>query len=226
MLEVPRSHVARAAFATAVLHGLAALGALLVQKSVLMDGDGLVMDQTYYIANHLGAWTLSWACWVGAALSIAALYTGLAMLWGRSAPWRTALAMVCLAAALSVDLTGDAIGLAILPRATETIFPTAKAVVMLLTVGVGNGLYTLAGALLVSVGARHLPWRLVAGSLAVWIPAAWLSGAALTGAMRAITPATTLTMLGIIGWTALLGRELAGGWPWDGLVAMSRKKRR
>src|SRR5439155_874663 len=67
------------------------------------------------------------------------------------------------------------------PRLTPDSFAMVERALSVLTGYLGNGLYTLAGALLVWAGARELPRRLILLSLPVWCAGIGLSAASLLG---------------------------------------------
>jgi hypothetical protein len=211
MFEVSSRVAARAAFVAAGVHVLAAAamhGAL--QPGLPVAGSALA-DRMAYVSQHSAAWSLGWLAWHAADLTLLAFYVALAGRWGRQAPVRCGLALLLAGAGVAVDLGAQAIYMGVAPRLGPEAFVVAEAVTGVLTGYVGNGLYTVAGILLVWAGAAELPAYLVALSLPVWAAGLGLSAASLAHAPGGQFWSVALLMPAFVIWTLLMGRWLDAG---------------
>lgn len=213
-----------APYACAALNLLAAAAMALV----LRPGTELTREEPArlaYIASHPLLWRGGWAVWIAAALSLLAFYAwwgarlpnrrsgiagrsasragaagsspgraGAAAFTGAVVPFALAIAGLC------ADLLAESLYIGWLPDHYGTVAPLAR----VLTGGVGNGLYTLAGILL-TIGSPWLggwPRRLA------W--AIWTAGLALTAFSFAGSPAgmavSTAVLFAIFcPWAAWMG---------------------
>lgn len=218
MKDALRHNAAMAAFATAGITALAGLLRLSLLAPGLAAPDRQTGQQAWYITQNSGLWATGWLGQAAEVGALAVLVVMLTLLWARETLVRALLAMVALSAGVATSLMGFAIAITVMPRTTESGLPIAEGTVVLLHSGVGAGLIGVALALVLSSGARHLPWRLFVGSMALFVPTALLVVSTLVSSPRAMSAALLLQALGTIGWTAALGRELSGAWPLQGLL--------
>jgi hypothetical protein len=160
-----------------------ALNALAAGAMVFLLRPGLLGDHAW-IAAHRPQWILGWLLWQAAAIALVAFYVALSLRWRERAPIRARLAVLVAAAGLAADLAAETMLM---------VEPATFRIASALTGYLGNGLYTVAGILLLSAGARGLPRILVllggatffagialsAASLAEWPPGEMASTAAL-----------------------------------------------
>ncbi|HLH22267.1 MAG TPA: hypothetical protein VK066_07075 [Chloroflexota bacterium] len=203
------SPAARAAFAAAGVHVLAA-GAMLValEPGLPVAGSALAARMAH-VSERTAVWWLGWLVWHAADFALLAFYVALAARWGRWAPIRCRLALLLAGAGLADDLGAQVVYMAVAPRLGPEAFVVAEAVAGVLTGYVANGLYTVAGLLLVWAGARELPCYLVALSLPVWAAGFGLSAASLVGSPDGQFWSVAVLMPAFIGWTLLMGRWLS-----------------
>jgi hypothetical protein len=208
-MDVSPRAAARAAFVAAGVHVVAA-GAMLValQPGLPVAGSALAARPAYVSALPV-AWGLGWLVWHAADLALLALYVALAGQWGRRAPLRCGLALLLAGAGLADDLGAQAIYMGVAPRLGPEAFVVAETVTGVLTGYVANGLYTLAGMLLVWAGAAEMPRYLVAASLPVWAAGLGLCAASLAGSPAGQFGSVAVLMPTFVGWTLLLGRWLS-----------------
>jgi hypothetical protein len=195
MLEVSPQVAARAAFVAAGVHVVAAVAMLaLLQPGLPVAGSALA-DRMAYVSQHTAAWWLGWLTWHAADLTLLAFYLALAGRWGLQAPVRCVLALLLAGAGVAADIGAQAVYMGVAPRLGPEAFVVAEAVAGVLTGYVANGLYTVAGMLLVWAGAAELPASLVLASLADWPGGQFWSVAVL--------------MPAFVVWTLLMGRWLS-----------------
>jgi hypothetical protein len=200
--------VARLAYLAAGLNLAAGLAMLVLLRPGLPAPTTTVEARAEYVVANPVAWWLGWLVWHAAALALLAFYAGLAGLWWRWGPIRCGLALLCAAAALAVDLAGQALYVGLPPQLDVAGFGVLETAAIILTGYVANGLYTLAGVLLVWVGAAVLPRSLVALSLPVWAAGAALSATSLVqwSAGQIGSAALLIPLLAL--WATLVGRWL------------------
>jgi hypothetical protein len=184
-------------YACAALNALAAAAMALV----LRPGIEVVPDPAAplaYIAAHPLLWRGGWALWIAAALSLLAYYAW----WGSHLPdSRAGVAAFALAVAgLSADLLAESLYIGWLPEHHARVASLAR----VLTGGVGNGLYTLAGILLTLAS----PWLRGWGRRTAWI--IWAAGLALAacsfaGSAAGMAISTTLLFALFCPWAAWMG---------------------
>jgi hypothetical protein len=198
---------AAAAFAASLSHLLAGLAMALVLRPGLGAPGVTLAARMEWLPDHRLTWSVGWLCWHAAGVCMMAFYVGLALRWFQAGPLRTGLALVLAAAALANDLGGQSLYL-MLPEVGPDAFVLLDRSATLLTANVANGLYSLAGALLVWVGARELPRPLLLLSLGVWLPGSLMCLAAVAGSAVGLVVANVLLMPTLVVWTALVGRWL------------------
>lgn len=204
---------ATAPYACALLNLLAA-GALLV---VLRPGTEVVPNvasRIAYITEHELLWRAGWVCWIAAALSLLAFYTW----WGARLPrWGWGVAALAIASTgLVFDLTAESLLIAWLPKDYEAVAPVTS----LLTGGPGNGLYTVAGAVLTigTRGMRAVPAYedkpLLHGWFLVWTWTIWAAGFGLSaftfaGNFLGVAICSGVLFTLFCPWAVVMGRKLA-----------------
>ncbi|HTF57557.1 MAG TPA: hypothetical protein VK661_10020 [Planctomycetota bacterium] len=189
---------AAAPFVCAALNALGAVVMLLVLRHGL-ESEPDATARAAFVTGHLGIWRASWGIWIAAALSLAAFYGW----WGTRLPdprpgrWAFAITLVGLAA----DLTAETlyIGWAPLDEATMRVAG-------LLTGGVGNGLYTVAGIVLTL--ATPMGGLLRGITWAVWASGAALTAGAIAGSVTAMSISTAALLTLFCPWCAWLGWKL------------------
>jgi small multidrug resistance pump len=192
---------ALAPYACASLNLIAA-GALLL---LLRPGTEVVHDpasRILYITNHEFLWRAGWVCWIAAALSLLAFYAW----WGARLPaWGWGVAALSIASVgLVLDLTAESLLIAWLPKDYATVAPMAS----LLTGGPGNGLYTVAGAVL-TVGTRGLKGWFATWTWAIWAAGFGLSAFTFAGNFLGVAICSGLLFALFCPWAAVMGRKLA-----------------
>jgi hypothetical protein len=209
VIEVGSRAAARAAYVAAGVHVVAAGAMLLALQPGLPVAGSALATRMAYMSAHTAAWWLGWLVWHAADLALLAFYVALAARWGRRAPLRCGLALLLAGAGVADDLGAQAVYMGVAPRLGPEAFAVAEQVAGVLTGYVANGLYTLAGLLLVWAGARELPRYLVATSLPVWAAGLALSAASLAGSGDGQFWSVAMLMPAFIGWTLLMGRWLS-----------------
>lgn len=190
----------RAPEACAILNGLAAAATVVW----LRPGTELVPDPAARAAYILASpirWRGGWGLWIASGLSLLAFYAW----WGsrlRARAWGIAAFLVA-AAGLACDLSAESLFIGWLPDDLEALQSAAS----LLTGGVANGLYTVAGVILT------LKTGNLRGGLLVWTWGVWGAGFALTAATLAgsapfIALFTGTLMVLFCPWAAIMGRFL------------------
>jgi hypothetical protein len=207
-MDVAPRAAGRAAFVAAGVHVVAAVAMLLWLQPGLPVAGSTVPQGMAYLAEHTVAWWVGWLIWQAADLALLAYYVGLAGRWWRGAPIRCGVALLGAAAGVGADVGAQAIYMGVAPRLDAQGFAVAEAVVGVLTGYVANGLYTVAGMLLVWAGARDLPRHLLLLSLPVWGAGVGLSAASLAGSATGQFWSVALLMPAFIVWSGLMGRWL------------------
>jgi hypothetical protein len=153
-----------------------------------------------YIASHTVTWRAAWFVWMVAAISLAGFFCW----WAARSPKRrlARTALVIGFAGIVVDVFADALFIMLLPEHYD-----AYATFVTLTSQAGaNGLYSIAGAVLMLASAPMRSWFRAWG----WI--VWFAGFALAaaGAMRwdtAIVASAGLLMIAFIPWVWLANSQ-------------------
>lgn len=161
----------------------------------------LVADRVSYMTQHWIAWRAGWCLWMAAALSLAAFYSW----WGshlRDPRWGTT-ALVIVSMGLVCDLLAESLLIGWLPRDYERVAPLTT----LLTGGVANGLYTVAGAIL-TIATPSLSGWMRWTAWAIWAAGAALTICASAGFAQGIAVSTTVLFVLFCPWVVWLGRFL------------------
>lgn len=176
------------------------LAAAVVLATVLAPGTTLFEEtaRAAYVRDHVVGWRAGWSLWVVAAVSLLLFYR-----WWASRI-HASLALVAIAVAgFAADVAAESLLIAVVPERPEL----ARAS-FVLTGGVANGLYTLAGAVLtVKTPGLH-------GLLAVWAWAVWILGAVLAlfaflEVPLAIAVTSAALFVLFVPWCVAMGRRLA-----------------
>lgn len=175
------------------------LVAIVAMATILMPGTTLFPEaaRADYVAENAGLWRLGWGLWVVAAISLLVFYRW----WTRRVAAGSA-ALWIAAAAFAADMIAESTLIALVPDRPELARPS-----FLITGGVANGLYTLAGMVL----TRATP--LVHGRFAFWTWAMWSTGLALSLVTflempLAIAAVSAALFALFIPWCVALGRRL------------------
>lgn len=176
----------------------AALNALAAAAMLLLLRPGLLGDQVW-IATHKPQWIVGWLLWQAAAIALVAFYSTLAVRFRERAPIRCQTALVVAGAGLAADLAAETY-LMIRPDALRLLAP--------LTGYLGNGGYTVAGALLLWAGARGLPRWLILLGVVTFAAGVALSAATLAQSQAAETVTTAMLMPLFVLWAFAMGRWL------------------
>jgi hypothetical protein len=153
-------------------------------------------------------WRTGWLAWHAAALTLLALLVVLAFRARRTAPLVSVVALVCATVGIAADLSAEAMLMGVLPSVGRTAFAAVERASLLLTGYVGNGLYSLAGALLTAAIYRQLPRAVAILAAVVWGAGFFLSAATLVDAARLQVAATAVLMPAFVVFAALLARWL------------------
>lgn len=189
-----------APYACALLN-LTAAGALLL---VLRPGTEVVPDvatRIAYITDHQLVWRAGWVCWIAAALSLLAFYAW----WGARLPaWGWGVAALAIASTgLVFDLTAESLLIAWLPKDYSRVAPVTS----LLTGGPGNGLYTVAGAVL-TLGSRGLKGWFLAWTWTIWAAGFGLSAFTFAGNFLGVAICSGVLFALFCPWAVFTGRKL------------------
>jgi len=196
---------AAAPYVCALLNG----AALIAMAAVLQFGTEIVpavADRERYISEHLILWRAGWSLWIAAALSLIAFYA-----WWGSAVRDTRVAVAALAiasAGLVCDLIAESLLIGWLPHGYDRVAPVAT----MLTGGVANGCYTVAGIILtLATDSIRGPRRVTAW--VIWMAGGALTVCALMAWPMGIAVSTTVLFVLFCPWVALLPRALVAAPP-------------
>ncbi|MDO8532014.1 MAG: hypothetical protein Q7T26_07590 [Dehalococcoidia bacterium] len=198
----------------------ASLALLLLLRPGTLAGGGVTDRMTYIVTNRF-VWTAGWLLWVLAALSLVGLFYVLsAHLDSRMAGllrYARALAVLGAAPDIIANLINAGV-LADMPARWLAASPAVRPVVLeefavwdrfavLLTGGLANLLYGLAGALLTAAMFRtaHFPRLLAWGGAVVWGMALAMSVAGFAVSPAALEPTVGATMALFIAWSFAVG---------------------
>ena len=192
---------ALAPYACALLN-LVAAGALAL---LLRPGTEVVPDSASriaYISSHELLWRAGWAGWIAAALSLLAFYAW----WATRLPdWRWGVAALVIASTgLVFDLTAESLLIGWLPKDYAAVAPAAS----VLTGGPGNGLYTVAGALL-TLATPGLKGWFAAWTWTIWGAGFGLSAFTFAGNFVGVAVCSAVLFALFCPWCVVFGRRLA-----------------
>lgn len=180
--------------AAANLAAAVALATVLAPGTTLFDPPA----RAAYVRDHVALWRAGWSLWVVAGIGLLVFYR-----WWADRVHASRALLAIAAAGFAVDLIAESLLIVVVPGS-----PGSARLSFLLTGGVANGLYTVAGALL----SMRTPE--VRGPFAVWTWAVWGSGAALSAfslleAPVAIAAVSALLFVLFVPWCVAMGRRLA-----------------
>lgn len=175
------------------------LVAIVAMATILTPGTTLFPEASRadYVRENAGLWRLGWSFWVVAAISLLVFYRW----WARSIG-ASSVALWVAAAAFGADMLAESTLIVLVPDRPELARPS-----FLITGGVANGLYTLAGMLLTRATPR------VHGRFALWTWSMWSTGIALSLVTvlelpLAIAGVSAALFAMFIPWCVAMGRRL------------------
>lgn len=179
----------------AALHVIAGLGTLVL----LRGGSEAVSDldqRAAWIETHAWQWRIGWLLWMAAAVSLLMFYQW----WAKRIDPRASVALVIASLGLLADFSGELVFIVAMPHPGSGLHRSAS----LLTGGLGNGLYTIAGVALTVITTAMPPY------LRIWAWLVWLSGFGLTAATVADVPfgvvvSSAALMVLFIPWVVSMG---------------------
>ena len=189
-----------APYACAALNGVAALSMLVV----LRPGTEVVaepMARLGYISRHPILWRGGWGLWMVAAVSLLAFYA-----WWAAALHSTTQAVTAVAVAaigVACDLFAESLLIGWLPADYDRVMPLGT----LLTAGVANGLYTVAGVLL-TLATPSLSGTVRVWTWVIWIAGGGMAAAAFVGSVAGIVVTTAVLFTLLCPWAVIMGRHL------------------
>lgn len=196
----------RVAYLAAALNAVASIVMLAVLRTGLPGGSDTAAERMTFIQGHVWQWRVGWLTWNLAALSLLALYVALERVPGMQGNLLVRLALLFAAAGLAGDLTAEALIMGLEPSLSPSAFAVAERATLLLTGYLGNGLYTLAGAMLTWCLRRALPRWLVAVAIALWAAGFALSVMTLIDSTAGEVVTTAMVMVLFVMWAGLVGR--------------------
>jgi hypothetical protein len=203
-----RKREADVAWAAAATNLIAALCLATILRPGLPGTGRDAIARGTYVRTHVVLWRTGWLAWHAAALTLLALLVVLALRVRRTSPLVSAVALVCATAGIAADLSAEAMLMAVLPSVGGTAFAAVERASLVLTGYVGNGLYSLAGALLTAAIYRQLPRAVAILAAVVWGAGFFLSAATLVDSVRLEVAATAVLMPAFVVFAALLARWL------------------
>jgi hypothetical protein len=178
---------------------VANLVAVVALATVLAPGTTLADDTTRaaYVREHLALWRIGWATWIAAAASLIWFYA-----WWRARVGGGSLALAIAVAGFAADLVAESLLIAVVPDRPELARPA-----FVLTGGLANGAYSVAGA------ALSLRTPALRGALVPWTAAVWGAGLALAAFAVLDVPvgiagATAVLFALFLPWLLVVGRRL------------------
>ncbi|HEU4521323.1 MAG TPA: hypothetical protein VFT12_04920 [Thermoanaerobaculia bacterium] len=181
------------------LHIVGGLGTLFFLRGASEAVSDLSM-RVRWLDAHPWQWRTGWLFWMAAALALAGFYAW----WGaRTRAGDSVVAIAIASLGLAADFAGESIFIGFVPAPGSPLHRTAS----LLTGGLGNALYTVAGVYLTLITPGMS--RLLRG----WAWLVWISGFALTAATvmdlpSGVVVSSAALMLLFIPWVAVAGVRL------------------
>jgi hypothetical protein len=184
----------------AVVHVAAAI-ATLAWISGGSEAEPDLFARAAYVASHTATWRAAWFLWMAAAISLGGFFCWMAARSPRPRLARLALAVGF--AGILTDFFADALFIGWLPER----YADYALITSVLSQTGANGLYSIAGAILMLASAPMRPW------LWLWGWSVWLAGFALAafGAVRwdaAIVASGGFLFATFIPWSWLVNRFL------------------
>ena len=194
------------AYLAAVLNAVASVLMVAVLRTGLPGGSDTSAQRLAFIQGHVWQWRVGWLTWNLAALSLVALYVALGRAAGAQETLLVRLALLFAAAGLAGDLTAEALIMGLEPSLSPSAFAVAERATLLLTGYLGNGLYSVAGAMLTWYLRRALPRWLVAVAIALWTAGLALSVMTMIDSTAGEVVTTGAVMVLFVAWAGLVGR--------------------
>jgi hypothetical protein len=201
-----RAPLVRLAYLAAALNAVASVVMVTVLRDGLPGGGNTANQRLEFIRSHIWQWRTGWLTWNLAALSLLALYVALGRAVGTPRSLMSRLALLFAAAGLAGDLTAEALIMGLEPSLSSSAFTVAERATLLLTGYIGNGLYTLAGAMLTWCLRRVLPRWLVGVAIALWASGFAVSLMTMIDSTAGEVVTTGMVMVLFVGWAGLVGR--------------------
>lgn len=176
------------------------LAAIVALATVLAPGTTLVDEPTRsaYVRDNVAVWRAGWSLWVVAAVSLLVFYRW----WANRI--QAPLALVGIAVAgFAADLFAESLLIIVVPDR-----PELARLSFVLTGGVANGLYTIAGALL-TLRTPHLRGLFAQWTWAVWVLGTVLAVSSFVEVPLAIAVTSAALFALFIPWCVAMGRRLA-----------------
>lgn len=196
----------RLAYLSAAVNAVAAVVMVAVLRAGLPGGSDTAGQRLLFIQAHVWQWRVGWLTWNLAALSLLALYVALGRVTGMQRTLLVRVALVFAAAGLAGDLAAEALIMGLEPSLATSAFAVAERATLLLTGYLGNGLYTVAGAMLTWCLRHALPRWLVALASALWAAGFALSITTLIDSTAGEVVTTGVVMVLFVAWAGLVGR--------------------
>jgi hypothetical protein len=187
--------------------------AIMLRPGTLAEGDPAL--RSAYIAEHVAAWSVGWAVWMLAAMSLVGFYA-----WWGSQLTATVAAVVAVnvtAIGMVCDLSGEALSVLLLVERAlppgnlqsaatwdATAFTHIERTVTLLTAGAANALYTL-GGLILMLATPDLPIWVRVAMWGTWIAGLAMTVAGLADHVGGMMASTAVLFPLLICWTAWMG---------------------
>lgn len=176
------------------------LAAVVALATILAPGTSVAEEpaRAAYVRENVALWRMGWSLWVIAAVSLLVFYRW----WARRTRASPALVWIAVAG-FAADLVAESLLIVVVPDR-----PELARMSFLLTGGVANGLYTLAGALLSRATAG------MHGLFALWTWTMWAIGGLLSVVTflelpLAIAAASAGLFALFLPWCVAMGRRLA-----------------
>ena len=173
-----------------------------------------------YIAAHAGAVRAGWYLWELATLSLVAVFVTV-LRSVDAAPGLRLLSFAAVCMGAIPDSINNVVNAAIVPEIAKAVAAGAAPMIefrawdrfsVVLTGGLANGLYALAGWLLMAATAREprFPRALVALQWPLWLATTAMSASAFAESIPGLEVSVGVTMATFVVWT------FAVGWRWLG----------
>lgn len=202
--------VAYTALTCAGLNALASVVSVPLLLPGLPKGGRSLDERLGFVTEHLLGWRVGWLLWHPAALSLMTCLVALGLLWRRSARLTVGVAAVCAGSGLIADLLAQTTYLAVGRAWTSNEFLAAERQAGMFAGYLGNGLYSVAGVLVVWAGRAEIPRALVIMGVCAFGSGWVLSAAALLQSPELHHWATLVVMGSVCPWFVLVGLWLLG----------------
>ena len=156
-----------------------------------------------YTTRHATVWRLGWAVWMASAISLVLFYNWWCARLPEAGGWPVVIAGV----GVVFDLWGETM---LMSHASGSVDPLGSATAMLLTAGAANGLYTLAGILLM-LSTRGLPGWVRALMWTTWIAGIAMTVLALADSVDGIVVASAVLFPVFVVWVTWMGLKWRPG---------------